>query len=758
MGRKKIPTSQGERTSSSADDDAVAHASLLKKKAWMAFSKRTADHLADQIRKGETVSGVETRLSWVVVHSWYEQLPPLLKSRVDGMGFKDFFSIEPFRVDRALIASLSERWRDETHSFHFPPGELTISLEDIVQCWGLRVVGTPVFSEGDYSEPDANRDLFRNFFGFLPTTKGAQIPLTWLYTTYCPAKAQESAHRRLAAQGVTPDVEVGDVEAPNGGGSSASSGGGGEDGASGAIPPVDVVKEQHRSGTNAGSSSGVSRKGIPTASHKRRRAAGIPDLEFEVYLRKKVVVNPRESFQPPGESANMNPDAHLRAFLLYFLGSTFFCGSSGNFAIGALLHYLEDLGKFKDYAWGAAALAHLFWSLDNRVRSGRGRNNLGGFVAIMQVWAWEHLSTCRPTQLLDRWDLFPRAARWYPSANMRSFERTLPAEVAARLRHAGLRHGENEYRYVYNELDDNEILWRPYDQITEASPAIVREAIHLFNKDIWLHAPRIAARLVMSRATRQFQDHAVVPPPSDDPLTYMYKGWSQRTFKSSHPCAEEIEDWNEGGQLAGRHVSALPYDTWWLTTPHRQFLPREYRGGSYFTIKNRFEELEQLRGEKAALEREVGELRVHPSAGVSPQVPQSEILMKEKEDLQRRMREMERKWREEKEEMERKLKEKEESEQRLQDRLADMEQTIEGLTNQDQLSEVQKEVASLRTELANLKSLEAVALEDGALCKKKVNGLENALSVKEAAWKQKEEALVTSPLSLRRSKRNHRVT
>lgn len=53
MGRKKIPTGQGERTSSSADDDAVAHALLLKKKAWMAFSKRTADHLADQIRKGE---------------------------------------------------------------------------------------------------------------------------------------------------------------------------------------------------------------------------------------------------------------------------------------------------------------------------------------------------------------------------------------------------------------------------------------------------------------------------------------------------------------------------------------------------------------------------------------------------------------------------------------------------------------------------------------------------------------------------------
>lgn len=55
---------------------------------------------------------------------------------------------------------------------------------------------------------------------------------------------------------MTPDVEVGDVEAPNGEASSTSSGGGGEDGASGAIPPLEVVEEQHQSGTNAGSSSG----------------------------------------------------------------------------------------------------------------------------------------------------------------------------------------------------------------------------------------------------------------------------------------------------------------------------------------------------------------------------------------------------------------------------------------------------------------------------------------------------------------------
>lgn len=35
---------------------------------------------------------------------------------------------------------------------------------------------------------------------------------------------------------------------------------------------------------------GVSRKGIPTASHKRRRAAGIPDLEFEVHCKLLIFV------------------------------------------------------------------------------------------------------------------------------------------------------------------------------------------------------------------------------------------------------------------------------------------------------------------------------------------------------------------------------------------------------------------------------------------------------------------------------------
>ncbi|XXG46826.1 hypothetical protein AAC387_Pa02g1571 [Persea americana] len=70
------------------------------------------------------------------------------------MGFGDFMSIVAFRPDHSLVSALSERWRDETHSFHFPTCEMTITLEDMVRCWGLRVSGLLVFIGIVNANPD----------------------------------------------------------------------------------------------------------------------------------------------------------------------------------------------------------------------------------------------------------------------------------------------------------------------------------------------------------------------------------------------------------------------------------------------------------------------------------------------------------------------------------------------------------------------------------------------------------------------------
>ena len=71
-------------------------------------------------------------------------------------------------LDHALIMALVERWRSETHSFHLPHGEMTITLQDIEVIMGVPVDGLPVMG---YIKMTDWSDLYYNMLGHRPSRR-----------------------------------------------------------------------------------------------------------------------------------------------------------------------------------------------------------------------------------------------------------------------------------------------------------------------------------------------------------------------------------------------------------------------------------------------------------------------------------------------------------------------------------------------------------------------------------------------------------
>ncbi|XP_050231850.1 serine/threonine-protein phosphatase 7 long form homolog isoform X2 [Mercurialis annua] len=74
----------------------------------------------------------------------FASLDHRIRSMIEPTGFAGCFAMRHYSVDMQLITALVERWRPETHTFHLPGGECTVTLQDVAIQTGLPVDGHAV--------------------------------------------------------------------------------------------------------------------------------------------------------------------------------------------------------------------------------------------------------------------------------------------------------------------------------------------------------------------------------------------------------------------------------------------------------------------------------------------------------------------------------------------------------------------------------------------------------------------------------------
>ncbi|XP_075633622.1 serine/threonine-protein phosphatase 7 long form homolog [Castanea sativa] len=97
-----------------------------------------------------------------------------VRNIIKAVGLEGLIWVPSREIDHGLITALVERWQPETHTFHMPHGEVTITLQDVEVLFELPVDGDAITGSTQKTWVDVCRD----FHGFQPINQDNYKQLT----------------------------------------------------------------------------------------------------------------------------------------------------------------------------------------------------------------------------------------------------------------------------------------------------------------------------------------------------------------------------------------------------------------------------------------------------------------------------------------------------------------------------------------------------------------------------------------------------
>ncbi|KAL5192942.1 Protein MAIN-LIKE 2 [Glycine soja] len=207
-----------------------------------------------------------------------------------------------------------------------------------------------------------------------------------------------------------------------------------------------------------------------------------------------------------------------RAYLLHLVGCTLFANKSATYVHVVHLDAFRDLAHSGGYAWGVAALVHMYDQLDEACRTTT--RQLAGYLTLFQCWIYEHFLSVHQCVTDDTYqETSPRASRWLTSkAHMKGITGA-------------------PYRARCDGLTVTDVSWLPY---TEHRGVRAFQEISSFQGQLRWGPMIVAVR--PERVVRQFGYIQSIPPPpvsarlSQDQIDDRWMEFVDHLLPAGQPC------------------------------------------------------------------------------------------------------------------------------------------------------------------------------------------------------------------------------